>query len=146
MKRLAVGLIIGLGLGLSLSSMAGRSQRPRPISCGWPKRSHLTYRCVVPRLAPNAPFFYKLDFPQFDLSCLASAEQRRTPTSPAGLGCDRLSVRRPKCNDGVIGSTGVFMTARRFEIDEPRRCVMTRKPPYYRVTRGYVRHVYPRNP
>jgi hypothetical protein len=38
------------------------------------------------------------------------------------------------------------MTIRRIEVDEPQRCVTTSKPPYYRITRGYIPHVYYRNP
>jgi hypothetical protein len=89
---------------------------------------------------------FELRLREIDLRCDAYAADTSPPSTPAMLTCDRRSFPSTKCVDDVFGSWSLVASARRYEIDSPQTCKTLAKPPGYKLTSGYKRSVFVRNP
>jgi hypothetical protein len=146
MRLLALGLVIGAAIAWGTTALAGSGSTTfAPLSC---KTSATGYVCVVPRIptrtANGRLQEYTIKVAALDLSCTIDGDD--PGVLPAGMGCDRLTVDTAKCVDGIFGSLSTWTTTRRMETDTPQHCVTTVASPGYKFTKGYVPHVYFRNP
>ena len=141
MKRFVTGLLIGCCMTIGATALAGNFTSVfKPVRCA---PSNIGATCTIPAIG-RAQVYYTINIPELDLSCLMAPDDPSHGISK-GLGCDRLSGGL-KCIDGVFGSWGTRITARRIEVDSTQPCVTTTAPPYYKLTGSYRSHVYYRNP
>ena len=152
MKTLLACIVTALITAGSVTALglAGGATGEGPITCGPTVEGsgysqHRIYVCTVRSMPVPGGEGFELRLPVIDAVCNAYSANASS-NLPASLICDRLSLSSIKCVDGVFGSLGVVVSARRFEVDSAQRCVTRAKPPGYELTSGYTSHVFRRNP
>jgi hypothetical protein len=136
--------------GLEYARGAGDNSAATPAVCGLRVEgtgysTHKAYVCNLDKMPSHQSDGFEVRLREIDLRCNAYPADPSN-NLPALFACDRLSVDPLKCTDGVFGSWSMTASARRYEVDSTKACRTQAKPPGYKFTSGYYRHVFARNP
>jgi hypothetical protein len=128
MKRLVVGIVIGLMIGIGTTAFASRS-------AGGPC-SQIRGRCIVMAGGDNGGTLF---IPSLDLRC----ETVGHPGVAAFFSCDRASVQSwDRCLYGRTGSTAVFIEKGKMWFTGPEYCRINSKGQIVGTTRSAPSSAY----